>query len=163
MRDHDRGTVLHEPGDRLLDQHLALGVERGRRLVEDQDRGIPVDRARDRQPLSLAAGQPDPALPDQRREALGKLLDEFQRIGGASGFAQALEVGRGAVRDVGRDRVVEQDHFLGHDPELRPQVGELELPQIDAVEQDRAGQRIVEARQEIDDRRLPAAGRPDQR
>src|SRR5687768_13683029 len=37
--DDDRGTVLHEMRDRLLDQDLAFGVQRRRGLVEDQDRG----------------------------------------------------------------------------------------------------------------------------
>ena len=41
-------------------RHLALGlvVERGRRLVEDQHRGIVVQRARDRDALPLPARQP---------------------------------------------------------------------------------------------------------
>ena len=44
-----------QPLHRLLHRALALGVERARRLVEQQDRRVAQDRPRDRQPLALAA------------------------------------------------------------------------------------------------------------
>ena len=53
-------------GHRRLDQLLALGVEVARRLVEDQDLRRREDRARDRQPLLLAARQLHAALADER-------------------------------------------------------------------------------------------------
>ena len=56
--------------ERRLDQALGLGVERRGRLVEDQDRRILEDRARDRDPLPLAARQTDAALADDRGEAV---------------------------------------------------------------------------------------------
>src|SRR6186997_1330034 len=46
--DGDRGTALHESFERGLDQPLGHGIERGRRLVEDQDARVleqhPCDR-----------------------------------------------------------------------------------------------------------------------
>ena len=40
MRDHQRGAAFHQPLERVLHGALALRVERGRRLVEQQDRRI---------------------------------------------------------------------------------------------------------------------------
>ena len=51
---------------------LALGVERRGRFVEQQDRPVGENRAGDRQPLPLAAGQPDAALAQEARVALGQ-------------------------------------------------------------------------------------------
>ena len=64
VRDHERRPVAHQVGERILHQPLRFRVERRRRLVEDQDRRVLQQRARDRQPLALAAGQPLAALAD---------------------------------------------------------------------------------------------------
>ena len=47
---------------------LRLGrrVDRGGRVVEDQDPRVDDERARDRDPLALAARERDPALADHR-------------------------------------------------------------------------------------------------
>ena len=50
--------------ERLLHQPLGLGVERRGGLVQDQDRRVLQDRAGDRDPLALAAGEPAAALAD---------------------------------------------------------------------------------------------------
>ena len=38
--DHEAGATLQQVGERLLDQPLGRVVDAGRRLVEDEDRGI---------------------------------------------------------------------------------------------------------------------------
>ena len=57
VRDDQRRQ--REPGQQLLqlDPHarLGVGVERGQRLVQKQDAGLPRERARERHALSLAA------------------------------------------------------------------------------------------------------------
>ena len=70
VRDHQRGAALHQPLERRLHQRLALGVERRGRLVEQQERRVAQDRARDRDALALAAGQRHAALADRRVVAL---------------------------------------------------------------------------------------------
>ncbi len=55
----------HEVGERVLHEQLRLGVERRGRFVEHEQRTVLEDRARDRQPLALAAGQPLAALADR--------------------------------------------------------------------------------------------------
>ena len=87
MRDHDRRPARHQRPERVLNERLALGVERARGLVEDQDRRVLQDRARDRDALALSAGELDAALADERVVAVRQRLDELGRVrelGGAS-------------------------------------------------------------------------------
>jgi hypothetical protein len=62
MSDQQDGPSPHEPGERLLDEELALGVEVRGGLVEDQDGRVSQERASDGESLGLAARQPDPAF-----------------------------------------------------------------------------------------------------
>ena len=60
-------------------------VDRGGRLVEEQDRGILEKGAGDRDPLAFAAGELGPALADHRLVLLGQAHDEIvsvRRFGG---------------------------------------------------------------------------------
>ena len=66
MRDHDRGAPLAQFGDRLLHVALGFGVERRGRLVEQDDRRVLDQRARDRDALALAAGKLQAVLADRR-------------------------------------------------------------------------------------------------
>ena len=63
--DDERRAALHQVREGAGDERLGLGVELRGRLVEDQDRGVLVDRPRDREPLALAAREPGAALPDR--------------------------------------------------------------------------------------------------
>ena len=67
-----------------------------------------------------------------------------------------------AVGDVLPDRRVEQLRVLQHEPDLPAQRPDREVPDVDAVDGDRAGVRVVEARDQADERGLAAAARPDQ-
>ena len=69
MRDHQRGAIGHQPLQRVLHQAFGLVVERGGGFVEDQDRRILEDRARDREALALAAGQQAAVFADARVQA----------------------------------------------------------------------------------------------
>ena len=61
-------------------------------------RGSASDRARDRDPLALAAGQRQPALADQRVVALGQAADEVVGLGRPGGVLDLLAGGVGAAR-----------------------------------------------------------------
>ena len=65
MRDHERGAVAHELLERVLHQPLALRIERAGGLVEQQDRRILEDGARDGDALLLAAREPRAALAEE--------------------------------------------------------------------------------------------------
>jgi hypothetical protein len=113
VRDHDRRPVRHQRPERVLDQRFALGIERTGGLVEDQDRRVLQDRARDRDALALAAGELDAALPDQGVVALGQELDELGRVGEPRGAAHLGVAGlRPREADVVRDRTVEHRGIL---------------------------------------------------
>ncbi len=77
VRDDDGGgaQVLIDAGDRL--QHHLAGriVECAGRLVAQQDLGLLHDRARDRHPLLLAAGQLGRKMVAARRE-----VDQTDRL-----------------------------------------------------------------------------------
>ena len=77
----------------------ARGVERARRLVEQQDRPVGEQRARDRQALLLAAGKRDAALAERRVEPLRQALDELERAGLLAGRAAPPRASRPAGRN----------------------------------------------------------------
>src|SRR5262249_2549030 len=66
MCDDHRGASLHQRLQRRLDMPLAFVVERGGRLVEEEDRRVLQHRAGDREALALSAREPDAMLADQR-------------------------------------------------------------------------------------------------
>ncbi len=100
--------------ERLLHQPLRFGVERARRLVEQQDRRVLEDGPGERQALALAARQPQAAVADHGVVALRLGDDELVR-GGRLGGGDDLRVAGAepAERDVGADGVVEQRHAPG--------------------------------------------------
>jgi len=57
VSDDERGPVLEQQAQRLLDLPLGADVDRGRRLVEDQDARVRQERARERDELPLAERQ----------------------------------------------------------------------------------------------------------
>ena len=64
MRDDDRGAPGHQIVEADLHQPLVLRVERAGRFVEQQQRRVAQDGARNRDALALAAGERDAALAD---------------------------------------------------------------------------------------------------
>ena len=127
-----------------------------------QDRRIAQDGARDRDALALAARQLDTALADHRVVAVGQGRDEIVDVGGRRGGADVVVARVGpAHADVGLDRAVEQEGVLVDDRDHAADLLERQLAQVVAAEADRALNRIVEAQQQADDRRLAAARRAD--
>jgi hypothetical protein len=63
MRDHAHRGVSAQPIADGLDRPLALVVKGARRLIEDQQRRVAQQGARENEPLTLAAGEPAAALP----------------------------------------------------------------------------------------------------
>ena len=57
VRDDEHGAAGEQPVDRLLHQALRLGVERRSGFIENEDRRVGEQGPRDRQALSLAAGE----------------------------------------------------------------------------------------------------------
>ena len=78
----DGRAARHQPFQRLLDEQFGFGIHRGGGLVQDQDRAVFQDRARDRKALLLPAGELDAALADQRIVAVGEPVNELVGVGG---------------------------------------------------------------------------------
>ena len=74
----------------LLDEPLRLGVERRGRLVEDEDRRVSEDGARNRHPLLLAAREAVAALADNRLVAIGERCDQLVDLRRAGGLLDLL-------------------------------------------------------------------------
>src|SRR5262249_26477480 len=70
---------------------------------------------------------------------------------------------RPRIGDVLEDGAVEEEVVLEDDADLGAVIGEANLREVPAVDQDRAGRRPVEGGDEADDRALARTGRPDQR
>ena len=76
MRDHQRRAPGHHVVERALHLRLILRVEGRSRFVEQQDRRILEDRARDREPLPLPAGQRHAALAEPGLVTQPKFTDK---------------------------------------------------------------------------------------
>ena len=70
MGDQDHRALLQDLLALLDKGQLAARIEHGRGLVEDQDRRVRQQRSGQREPLALAAGQPDALIADQGVVAL---------------------------------------------------------------------------------------------
>ena len=70
MGDRNHRAPAHQPGQGLADRLFGLAVERGGRLIQQQDRRVLQEGARNGDPLPLPAGDLDAAIADHGRHAL---------------------------------------------------------------------------------------------
>ena len=158
MGDDERRAPRHHLAQRRLDGLLRRRVDRGRRVVEDEDARVGEQRPGDRDALALAAGEREAALADARVVAVGQLGHEAGGLG-ALGGALDLRAGgvRAAVGDVVVDGGAEQERVVGDHRDGAAQRGEVDLPHVGAVDAHRAGRDVVEAGEELHERRLAGA------
>src|SRR5262249_48690129 len=162
--DRDRRSALGETVERLLHEPLGLGVERARRLVEDEDRRVPQDRPRDRNPLLLAAGEPVAAFADDRVVAVGQGRDDVmdpRSLGGR------LDLVIGGIRlrkpEVLSHRRVEEVGLLRDHPDEVGERLEAQVADVGAVDRDPAARDVVQPRRQVAECRLAGAGLADER
>ena len=142
-------------------------AERGRRLVEDDDAGVPHHRASDRDRLTLAARQARDRLTDRADRRHAKALQRLGRPGLHRRLLEAPEtvVDLAAEVHVLHDvEVVAQREVLVDD--LDPEPGGVLRPvdrDLLAVEVDLAGVERVDAGDALDQRRLAGAVVADER
>ena len=91
MGNHQCCPVLCQLFEGFLNDSFTLVVERGCRLVKDQDRRVFKKNTCDRQTLLLTAGQLDASLADVGIIAVRKLHDEFMCIGTLGGVDDFFE------------------------------------------------------------------------
>ena len=162
VRQDQRGAAGHQPVERLLDHRLVLGIHRGQRLVQHQDRRVAQQGAGDGDALALATGEPCAAFADHGLVAVGQRLDEVVRVGGVGGGNQVRLAGVGAAEtQVVLDRAVEQVGVLRHDGDHPADRGRVERAQVLPANADRAALRVMQAQQQADDRGLAGAAGAD--
>ena len=139
VRDDDRGAAGHEVLERLDDRLFGRRVERGRRLVENQNRRVADDGAGDGDALALAAGEGHAAVADHGRVALRHRHDEVVRVGelGRAHGRFGIRI-RAAVGNVLPDRRAEEQCVLQDEADLIAQRLERVLADVHAVDAHRA-------------------------
>src|SRR5207249_10537707 len=159
MRDQDDRAAAHQPRDRVDDRRFRLGVDGARWLVEDEDRTVREECARDGDPLTLSSRKLDPTLADLRVVPVWKPDDELvgvRRLRRRDHLGPA-RAGSG-VGDVFGDRRGEKHRILLDDGELPAEISDAEVAQIGPVEVDMSGGRVVEPGEEADESALARAG-----
>ena len=168
VRDRHHRLALHQRVQAGLDRRLDLGVERAGGLVEQQDRCVLQDHPRDGDALALPARELDAALADLRVVAaapgrVGELADEAVGLGAARGLDHlGVARVRAAVQDVVAHRAVQQRGVLRDHADLRAQAVLGDGGDVLAVDQDAPALQVMEAQQQMGQRRLARAGAPDQ-
>ena len=109
VRHHNGGAAPPQMGERLLHRRLAFRVQRAGRLVQQQNTRVAQQRARQRHPLALAAGQALTTRTDAGRIAVRQRGDEVGRRGLArGGLHLGLALVQSSHADVCRHEFVEQ-------------------------------------------------------
>jgi hypothetical protein len=162
VEDHDDRDLarLAQAADEVEHQRPLAHAHRRQRLVEQQDAGVRVDRAGDRDRLPLAARQPrhrhlhrgdvDADLGDRLAGPLAHraVVEQPERV-------DDLAVEEDVVEDA---QLVDQREVLidGVDPERAGVDDRVQLDRL-VVEVDRPRVRLVVAREDLDQRRLAGA------
>ena len=156
--DREGGPPLNEMGQRGLDPDLGFGIDGGRRLVENENRGIGQNGARDGKALPLAARQFPAGGTDHRIVPVGELDDEVVRRRRDS-RRDDLVVGRvgTGVGNVFRDGAHEDVGFLRHHGDEPVQVVQRKVADVNAVDGDAPFVAVIEPGDQIQQSGLSGA------
>lgn len=137
MGDDEHRLAMCQLADGMLQMHLILRVERGRRFVENNDGRILQHRPGDRNPLLLAAGQHRPALAGDRAVAERQLHNKLVAVRRLRCFHHfCVRRSRLAHPNIVGDRLVEQIGLLLHHADGCQQFLAAHIPDIDAADLD---------------------------
>ncbi|CAH0130340.1 hypothetical protein SRABI112_00191 [Pseudomonas mediterranea] len=149
MGDQQQGLALNV-GVELLPQSVFAAVVHGAGgFVQQQDRWIEQQGPGQQHGLALAAGEQLAAFAHRAVEALGMLAGQFADAGQFRHFehARVADVA-GAEGQVVAQTAGQQRQVMGDIADLLAQVGDVQLPQVQAVEQQLAFLRFVESHQQ---------------
>src|SRR6516165_2026575 len=162
MGDDDRGTTRRDLPKRTLDGGLSMEVDGGCRFIEEEDRPVGQDRARNPNPLLLTAGQLDPPFADDRIVSVGEILDELVGFGDPrSPHHRRWRCLRTTVSDVITDRSSEQEDLLRYERHSSAEIVQTELPNVDTINLDRTELGLVEAQEQLEQCGLAGTCRAD--
>src|SRR5437867_3857284 len=163
VRYHETGLTGHQAIECLAHGRLAFHVETGHRLVQNQDRGVANERARDGDALPLPAGEGRAPLADDAVVPVFQLTDELVGVGGLGRRDDLVRARFGAaVRNIFPDGRAEQQRLLEHEPDLAPQRLAAIMADVDPVDEDRPFLGLVQTQDQADDGGLAGARCPDQ-
>ena len=156
--DHKGSPFSHQTVHALLDVLFRSRIDRARRFIEDQDRCLGYRRSRDIKKLSLALAQVRAIALNNGVIALWKPHDKgmgrchLRRL-------NDLLIGsiQSSVADILHDRPRKQMGVLKHHGDMAAQLVPLNMTDINAVDGDGPALDIVEAVDEVRDRRLPGS------
>ena len=163
--DDERGAAVEQAAQRALDPPLGADVDRARRLVEDQDPRVGEQRAAERDELALAEREAEAALAELRVVAVLEPLDELVGADRARGGDDLLAASRPGRPKAMLSATVpaKRKPSCGTIPSWRRsdswRTSRRSVPSI----RDRALGRVVEAREQLRDRRLAGARVADER
>ena len=119
MGEDQRRSPDHQALQRLRDDRLVLRVHGRKRLVQHQDRRITQQGPGNCEALTLAAGEPDAPLPNDRCVALRQRNNELVRIRVSRRRLDVIVARiRFADAQIFLDRAMEQKRVLGNHGEL---------------------------------------------
>lgn len=153
--DHKGGPFCHQTVHALLDMLFRSRIDGARRLIEDQDRRSGHCRSRDIKKLSLALAQIRTVALQNRVIALWKPHDKGMGRCHLRRLNDLLVGGiKPSVADIFHDRSRKQVGILKHHSDVAAQLVPLNMADINAVDGDGPALDIVEAVDEVRDRRL---------
>lgn len=153
--DHEGSPFCHQTVHALLDMLFRSRIDGARRLIEDQDRCPGYRRSRDIKKLSLALTQVRAIALQNRVIALWKTHDKGMGRCHLRRLNNFLVGGiKPSVPDIFHNRSRKQMRILKHHGNVAAQVVPLNMADINAVDGDGPALDIVEAVDEVRDRRL---------
>ena len=153
--DHEGSPFCHQTVHALLDVFFRSRIDGARRLIEDQDRRLGYRRSRDIKKLSLALAQVRAIALKNGVIALWKPHDKgmgrchLRRLNDL--FIGSIQ---SSVADILHDRPRKQMGVLKYHGDVAAQLVPLNMADINAVDGDGPALDIVEAVDEVRDRRL---------
>ena len=136
MCDHDDRSAFHQLSQGVNHEVLRFGVECRRRLVQDHDRAIANDGARDANTLALTARKRVSAFAYDSVVTMRHAADEFVGVGYFRGGNDLFVGCAGApVSDVFANCPAEQNRLLQYEADLGSQRVKLEGCDVDAIDQ----------------------------
>ncbi len=163
MRDDQGGSPACQFRQGTLDGVLGFGIEGRGGFVQDQDRRVFEEHARNRQALFLTTRQFHPALADHGIQTVRQRSDGAVELGAPCGL-QDLGFRRikPAIENILAQGAAEQEHVLLHDADLAAQRFQGHRADIHPIDGDAAGLCLIEARQQGAERGLAGAGGADE-
>src|SRR5437763_15974720 len=155
MRNENRRASPHHVTEMIQDLVFGVRIYAGKRIVQNQNAGIANQGAGYCGALLLSAGERDSALANQSFVLFGKLFD-------VSGYVRCLRrpanfhvAGLGHTEsDVLANSFAEEKSLLRNETDVPTKIGQRIVPDGEAVNQNRSGFGIVDARNQADQRGL---------